>query len=1097
MNKLSTIKKYGWHEWLCKSNFSFLAGASHPGELLKRASVLGYKSLAFNDFDGVYGLARAHINNRDLKKEGFDVSSLIYGAELHLEPDHDQPILLQNTVALIAKSKKGYHNLCKIFSLAHKDSKLKAFLSLSDLLKQDVSDLALIQPMRGAIRNSQDLSYIKDLKDHFHDDAYMALSRHLHPSEDVWVQRSLGLAKKYELPTLFCQDVFFHEPERKVMSDLLQAIRTNLTMDQAGAHFFPNAERHCKDLSDLAGLFGGFPDFEKSLIASRELFETCQFSFDELKYQYPKEMIPQGFTAQSFLEKVTWEGARERFGEHLPCKVVQTLSRELDLIEQLDFADYFLTVWDIVRWARHQNILCQGRGSAANSSVCFALGITSVDPTLFDLLFERFISMERGDPPDIDVDFEHERREEVIQYIYRHYGRKRAAMVANVITFKHKGALRAVGKALGMDENTLSMVAKLMGSKYFRGKGLNEVLNETKNQIDKATGIKTSDTTWRLWGRLSQELKGFPRHLGIHSGGFVLTDQTINHLVAQEPATMEGRTVIQWCKEDIEGLNFFKIDILALGMLTAVRKSFALLKDHYNRPFDLYDIPQEDEATYTMIQKANTVGTFQIESRAQMSMLPRLKPKTFYDLVIEIAIIRPGPIQGGVIHPYLKRRQGIEPIVYPDERLKPILSRTLGVAIFQEQAMRIAIAVGDFTPGEANELRRHIGSWNLSKFEQRLDPWVQKLERGMRRNNIAEEFIQQIVEHMKGFAHYGFPESHSISFAFIAYASCYLKCHYPAAFFCSVLNSQPMGFYSPHALLQAAGRDGVEVLPICAQKSQWDNSLENIAKNNRPPLFAIRLGLRLVNGLSQKAARHLVDMRGEKPFSDFDDLLRRTNLYRDDITALAAANAFQSFGFSRREAIWKAESVPLKPLIDIEETKIKWSVEQKMQSIQSDFMAFNTSLGPHPTQIIREDHWSYDIPTDKIILAKNFEHIPRNHVIEAFGMILVKQAPPSAKGMVFVTMEDETGFINLAFTPQVYEQYFKIVESESHLLITGRMQKEGAGHSILVKKVHKRKAHTAKILNRGRAPSRDSMGHSKTGSDDRDNVVLQKPRGYF
>jgi len=756
-------------------------------------------------------------------------------------------------------------------------------------------------------------------------------------------------------------------------------------------------------------------------------------------------MIPERHTAIGYLEELTWKGAKERFGETLSGKVITILTHELDLIKTLEFADYFLTVWDIVTWARSQDILCQGRGSAANSAVCFVLGITSVDPTLFDLLFERFISMERGDPPDIDVDFEHERREEVIQYIYRRYGRDRAAMVANVITYRSKGAMRAVGKALGASEALLGRMSKMASSKFFRGSGTQNIIQN----------LKAKSLPSGLWSDLSERLKTFPRHLGIHSGGFMLSNTPLTSLVPLEPATMADRTVVQWCKDDIEGLGFFKIDVLSLGMLSAIRKCFHDVEDKYGRKLSLYGIPKDDAATFSMIQRADTAGTFQIESRAQMSMLPRLRPQCFYDLVIEVAIVRPGPIQGKVIHPYLARRQGKEPIVFPDERLRPILARTLGVAIFQEQAMRIAIAVGDFSPGEANELRKNIGTWNMKEFERNLDPWLEKLQRGMKKNKIKEPFASQILGQMRGFANYGFPESHAVSFALIAYASSYLKCHYPAPFFTSILNSQPMGFYSPHALLQAAQRNGVKIHPISINDSDWDHKLEKISKPKTPPVYAIRLGFRLVCGLSKTAGQKIPRHRSQEgPWPTFSAFIKTSLLFRDDFTALAAANAFQEFGLTRSEAIWQAEAVPVPPLVDIEERKINWQLGSKLSQIQQDFSAFKTTLETHPVRVLREENWTFPIPTSTLATAVTLSKTKRDQLVTVFGMTLIKQAPPTANGMVFVTLEDDTGFLNLVFSPDIYARYYPIVDQHPFLCVKGKLQRTNESHSILVGQVY-------------------------------------------
>lgn len=771
-----------FNEWLCKTNFSFLHGASHPRDLIERANRLGYQSLCINDFDGVYGLARSYRELDYLKRQQqWRGLKLNYGAEIHLQRDHDLPLLLQDTLLLVAQDQQGYTNLNRLLSFAHREGKDYANVPLEYLLNCEVDGLFAIQPMRGAIRSHRGIDRHAELRRLFDRRYFLAISRHLHPAEDRWIKIALHSARQHGLEYILSQDAFFHERQQKCMSDLLQAIRNNQVLDSCRAHFFPNAERCLHRADELRRLFAPIPGSGHALALSRELDRSCRFSLEQLKYQYPKEMIPAGHDALSYLKLLVRQGVQEKFNHLPPDKILRQLEHELILIGKLNFADYFLTVWDIVSWARQQQILCQGRGSAANSSVCFVLGITSVNPDQFELLFERFVSMERGDPPDIDVDFEHERREEVIQYIYRRYGRERAAMVANVVTFRGKGSLRAVGKALGADEGLLRQMSKIASSRYFRGAGTENIVMALKHDYERQNP-QARKISWQLWMQLSEMLHGFPRHLGIHSGGFMLADKPLNHLLPQEPATMEGRSVIQWSKDDIEALGFFKIDILSLGMLSAIRKCFDYVQHYYGRRLRLDLIPDDDRATYAMIQKADTVGTFQIESRAQMSMLPRLKPACFYDLVIEVAIIRPGPIQGKVIHPYLARREGLEAVTYPDERLRPILQRTLGIAIFQEQAMRIAIAVGDFTAGEANELRKKIGSWGIKDFNRDLNPLLVKLERRMRENGVKPEFAEQILGQMKGFAEYGFPESHAVSFSLIAYASCYLKRHYPAAF---------------------------------------------------------------------------------------------------------------------------------------------------------------------------------------------------------------------------------------------------------------------------------------------------------------------------
>ena len=1095
-----------FNEWLCKTNFSFLQGASHPRDLLETANRLGYQSLCINDFDGAYGLARCYRELERLKQQELGHRQahhqglkLNYGAEIHLQRDHDLPLILQDTLVLVAQDHRGYTNLNRLLSQSHRESRDYAHLPLEFLLNSKVDGLIAIQPMRGLMRGpisgemrgrnrsdahkqDQQLRHA-ELKQLFDGRYFLAISRHLHPAEDRWINVTLELAREHQLDYLLCQDVFFHDRAQKRVSDLLQAIRNNRVFGECQEHFFANAERCLHRADELRRLFTVIPDYRRALGLSQALNRDCQFNLDQLGYHYPKEMIPDGLDAHAYLRQLVQQGARQKFNQQPPARILQQLEHELTLIRQLDFADYFLTVWDIVSWARQQHILCQGRGSAANSSVCFVLGITSVNPEQFDLLFERFVSMERGDPPDIDVDFEHERREEVIQYIYRRYGRERAAMVANVITFRGKGALRAVGKALGADDALLKKMSKIASSRHYRGTGTDNIVMALK-QDHEAGNPSATRVSWQLWMELSEKLQGFPRHLGIHSGGFMLADKPLDCLLPQEPATMPGRSVIQWSKEDIEALGFFKIDILSLGMLSAIRKCFDYVEHYYGKRLRLDGIPDDDQATYAMIQKADTVGTFQIESRAQMSMLPRLKPACFYDLVIEVAIIRPGPIQGKVIHPFLARREGLEAITYPDERLRPILQRTLGIAIFQEQAMRIAIAVGNFSAGEANELRKKIGSWGIKDFNRDLHPLLCKLEQGMHDNNIKPEFAEQIIGQMKGFAQYGFPESHAVSFSLIAYASCYLKCHFPAAFYISVLNSQPMGFYSPHALLQAARREGIELLPISLNHSQWDHSLERAAPAQD---YAIRLGFRLIKGLSSGSVEQIIACRKESlKWNGFEQFAGDCPLARDDLTLLASANLFVELGDSRSNALWKAEAAGYKPLLDPLDDGIDWKPETRLESIQNDFRAFHTSLGKHPAQVIKQEQWPYRVAKEKFVVANRLLELPANGDVFAFGMTLVKQSPGTAKGMVFVTLEDETGFINLAFTPQVYTRFYRSVDQQPFLAIVGRLQRVHESHSILVKRVFDFRA-GAELL---------SMRHDEQTEQPSASIELIKPRAF-
>jgi error-prone DNA polymerase len=1040
-----------WTEWLTHTNFSFLHGASHPHEMLDAAMSYGYSGIGVCDFDGAYGLARTFRHWKTL--DPATRPALYYGAEIHLEKDHHLPLVQQNTLALVARSFKGYGNLCHILSQAHKSGKNHAHISLADIASKDLTDVIAIIPMRGRLRLSTmqsngHIEWQNQCEDVLHifgrEQTFMTFTRHRTPTEDVWVKQALQTKSRLGIKPLLSLDPFMHDRSRKKLSDLLSAIRTNLTLEQAVAYCFANDERCLLSLQQIYHRFHDLPIFKEALQHSENLAASCNFTFNELRYRYPKEMIPPGHSAHSYLTALTWAGAQDTYGHDLPPKVQTLLEHELALIETLGFADYFLTVWDIVSWARKQDILCQGRGSAANSAVCFVLGITAVDPTKFDLLFERFMSVERGDPPDIDVDFEHERREEVIQYIYRRYGREKSAMVANVITFRRKGAIRACGKALGISSEVLSTASDLLSSRVNAGKDTADILRSLNNDN------VTSDIPWDHWLEMSTQLKGFPRHLGIHSGGFMIADRPLDQLVPQEPATMEGRSVIQWCKDDIEDLGFFKIDILALGMLTAIRKTIDCIKNHYHRPLTLATIPQEDPATYQMIQRADTVGTFQVESRAQMSMLPKMLPKTFYDLVIEVAIIRPGPIQGGMIHPFLRRRHGREPVTYPDERLRPILHRTLGIPIFQEQVMRIAMAVGDFSPGEANELRKNMGAWTMRGD---INPWLEKLAAGMGKNGIAPNFANAIIAQLQGFAEYGFPESHAVSFALIAYISCYLKRHYPAAFFASLLNSQPMGFYPPHALIQAAKHQAIAVLPACINKSNWESTLEPISKH-QPQDFAIRLGLNMISSLSKKSGLQIQTSRQRHGiWNTWEDFLQHTKIPRHDLTALAAANAFYALGLSRRSAIWIAAAAPHAAWLEDVDLSGRFPEETTQQSIQQDFSSTQTSLYMHPAQFIREDSWCYNVARTKLKRANDLESLIPNQIIHVFGMILIQQRPPSANGMMFITLEDETGFINLALTPETLQNVSSKMSGQSFLCVSGKLQRQGPTHSILVKDV--------------------------------------------
>ncbi len=1062
----------GWHEWICHTNFSFLVGASHPSELLGRAVQLGYRSLGIADYDGVYGIARAWNNRREMRRENRGMNlALHYGAEVHLEKDHELPIYFQDTLVLYARTHRGYFNLCKLLSYSHRGGKTGANIPLEYLLTAPVDDLVAIQPMRGLIRRQEgrNPAHLRErfgrLKAHFEGRLYFVVSRHLNQVEDRWIRPTRELARSLDAPILFSQDVFFADRSQKEISDLLHAIRHNRTLDDIPEQLFVNARRCLHSRASLQKIYGSLPGFETALRNSEELAGSFDFDLDELTYHYPKEMIPEGHTPQSYLAHLVWRYAGERFGRPLPGKIESLLNHELALVEQLAFADYFLTVWDIVRWARSREILCQGRGSAANSAICYVLGITAVNPDKFDLLFERFISVERGDPPDIDVDFENGRREEVIRYIYDRYGRSKAAMVCNVITFKSRGAVRFTGKALGVPEPLIDRVAKSLGTITARTQTNGEVMDEVRQHAEADNSLPAlQEHTWSWWMTLSERILTYPRFLGIHSGGFMLSDREINWLVPQEPATMEGRTVIQWSKEDVEALSFFKIDILALGMLTAIRKCFELLAAHYGKLLGLDTIPPDDPATYRMIRQGETVGVFQIESAAQRASLPVLQPQHFYDLVVQVAIIRPGPILAGVKHPYLRRRNGLEPVVYADKRLEPILERTYGTIIFQEQLMRVAIAVGNFTAGEANEIRKNIGSFSA---KGNIGRWVVKLTQGMVDNGISREFIEEVVKQIQGFSSYGFPESHAASFALLAYASSYLKCHYPAAFFAALLNSQPMGFYQPDTLIKTARRAGVPILPVCVNRSDWDATLEQVTLNNGDAPFGIRLGLNVVTGLSANAARASVDKRKTTGFwSDLASFLAGCHLTRTDLTALAAANALQVFGLDRKSAIWLAESPRYRHYLSGEnfqytavpeeierEASVLFPEETEMETVEADYRATGTSLGRHFSRLIKEQAWVYPVPVQDIVTSTAISHIQAGSTISVFGMVLVRQSPGTAKKMLFITLEDETGTVQVVVRPQIYVRYSRVIDDQRFLCVTGKLQRQDGAISLLVTRV--------------------------------------------
>jgi len=969
---------------------------------------------------------------------------------------------------------------------AHRDGKKATPIALEDdeAPWPCAKDVWCILPCRGpsqlfAPRHAEHFeawfAHVERLRVRFGSSFFLALTPPTiapeHNAFDNHVQAHL----RSGIPLVATPDVFFHAPERKELHDLLCAVRHNVTREDSLWACARNRERTFHTPTYFQRFFSRDPMLRQALANNAVLAQGIAFGFGELRYKYPQEFIPEGFTPQGYLEHCVQRACEKRYGENVPPVIVELLEKELLLIADLAYADYFLTVHEIVLFARGQGILCQGRGSAANSAVCFVLGITAIDPEKFDLVFERFISRERAEPPDIDVDFEHERREEVIQHIYERYGRTRAAMVANVITFRKKGALRAVGKALGFSERELSTISGVFVDRFSHLEPLETILATGIEQLpaerqEHARGLVD------VWARLTKDLIGFPRHLGVHSGGFVVSHEPLSHLVPLEPATMENRTVIQWCKDDIEALGLFKIDILALGMLTAIRKTVDLFREHglrlpgTLRPITLDAIPQGCEKTYEMIRRAETTGVFQIESRAQMSMLPRLLPRVFYDLVIEVAIVRPGPIVGKMVHPFLRRRHGLEPEIYPDERLRPILARTLGVPIFQEQVMRIAVAVGNFTPGEADQLRRAMGAW---KFTGNMKGFDEKLLSGMRANNIPDDFAQGILGQIQGFSEYGFPESHAASFALLAYVSSWLKAHYPVYFLCGLLNSQPLGFYSEHSLLQESRHQGHTHLPPCIVHSRWDSAV--VPARNGAPSTTLRLGLRLLASLRKEHCEEFVARRmkmeealaksvgpdlggangANSRLLEFVALTVECFSSLEQIT-LVMAGVFSMFEKDRRTVLWLVLARPslLRPDADIRRFAPRASLLEAWDNLLDDNRQMRTSFGPHTMTLLKETAWPFAFPVEKITRASELARLPDARRVTVAGLALVRQMPPTAKGMMFITLEDETGTINLVLQPQVSQKYRAVLVADDLLCITARKQKNGTQSTLLVEVVH-------------------------------------------
>src|SRR5512139_1459281 len=1006
----SSSNMHPYAELHCLSNFTFLRGASHAEELVARAKELDYAALAITDECSLAGIVRAHVAAKEVGLK------LIVGSEIRLS---EGP-----RVVLLATNRAGYGNLSALITQGRRSAtKGRYALSLDDLRDGLPGCLALLlaDPLPSLI-------HAQAIAARFPGRAWLAVELFRAPDDTERLAAAGELATAAGLPLVAAGDVHMHLAERRPMQDTLTAIRLGVPVFAAGDALHPNGERHLRTKSDLAQLYPQ-PLLDETLaVAAR-----CQFSLDELRYEYPEELVPPGVTAIAHLRKLTEEGLLGRFPDGTPDKVRGQVEHELALIEELRYEPYFLTVHDIVRFARGRGILCQGRGSAANSAVCYALGITEVNPACMEMLFERFISRERNEPPDIDVDFEHERREEVIQYLYAKYGRDRAALAATVISYRPRSAMRDVGKALGFDLEQVDRLAKSMA--WWDGRKVNpERLAEA--------GFDPDNRKVALLMRLVDELVGFPRHLSQHVGGFVIARGQLSQLVPIENAAMPERTIIQWDKDDLDALGLLKIDVLALGMLSAIRRALDLVSARRGRPFAMSDIPSEDPAVYDMIGHADTVGVFQIESRAQMAMLPRMKPRRFYDLVIEVAIVRPGPIQGGMVHPYLRRREQVEPVTYPSEEVRGVLERTLGVPIFQEQVMQLAVVAAGFTPGEADQLRRSMAAWRrkggLEQFERRL-------VEGMRERGYQEDFARQIFMQIQGFGEYGFPESQAASFALLVYVSAWLKCHEPAAFACALLNSQPMGFYAPAQIVQDARRHGVEVRSADVLASEWDCTLEEAGEGRH----ALRLGLRQVKGLSLEGVACLTAARTRGQIESVDDLAR-SGIDPRDLKCLAAAGALARLAGHRRQAYWDVAGIErATPLAmgHVEEPQPELFPLTEGQDLVADYASLGLTLGRHPLALLRSR-----LQRERMVTAAELSRLPHGRLVRAAGLVINRQRPGTASGVTFLTLEDETGHVNVVVWRDLAERQRRELLGARLLAVYGTLERQGevahliAGH---------------------------------------------------
>ncbi|MBM4263585.1 MAG: DNA polymerase III subunit alpha [Deltaproteobacteria bacterium] len=1051
----------------CKSNFSFLEGASHPDELIEEGHRLGLPALALTDRDGVYGIVRAHVKARELGMK------LIVGAQVSVDDG--------SVIVLLAQDRGGYANLCRLLTRGRlRSEKGESVVSWDEVCAHasgviglwggggeqgdgsreqaagarsakskgqgagsargrtntgksaEVIDSGPSTELRTGLRRNDGVKareIIELLCDAFGDRLYLMLARHRREEEVEQEAHLREVASRYNIPLLAANEVLYHTPARRRLQDVLTAVRQGVPVSSCGRKLKPNAEYGLKS----PPLFGQlFADDPAVVTRTLEVAERCRFSLNELRYRYPSEKMPNGVTSAEWLRRLTLEGAQRRYPQGVPNGIPQQIDKELEIIQALDYPGYFLTMWEIVEYCRANNILCQGRGSAANSVVCYCLGITAVDPKRIGMLFERFLSQERAEPPDIDLDIQHNRREEVIQHVYEKYGRERAAMVANVIRYRARSALRDVGKALGFAETELDRMAKFLSS-------YDAVSPHTLHSL----GVDTRAGMHKHLLELTNEILDFPRHLSIHPGGFLLGHEPVHDIVPIENGTMAERTVIQWDKNDLEDLNLFKVDLLGLGGLTQLDLCFKLLRAHDGIELSMATIPEGDSATFDQICMGDTVGVFQIESRAQMSMLPRLRPRDFYDLVIEISIVRPGPITGGMVHPYLRRRQGKEKVDYPHSSLEPVLEKTLGVPLFQEQVMRLAMVAADYTPGEADQLRRDMAAWHRTG---RMERHRERLITRMQAKGIKPEFAQRVFEQIRGFGEYGFPESHAASFALIAYATAWLRCHYPAEFTCSLLNAQPMGFYTPATIVGDAQRHHVVVRPVDVQQSEWDCTLEEL--NSGRSNFAVRMGLRYIKGLCQDEAEEIVLRRGQGAFASLEDFIRRTRVSESTASALAEAGALENLTKERRSALWDVrrlarqqnQSLRLSP----RERSARFESLSDFEEVHWDYRMTAHSPRRHPLAPLRTALAAQDLPDAATIMG-----MQNGARVRYAGLVICRQRPGTAGGVVFMTLEDESGFVNVVVWENVFQRYAVIAKTVSFLGLTGKLQvEEGVVHLV-------------------------------------------------